>query len=67
MTTASSLPRPAWMLAGLLVLATPGSSAGSGIPVHDSTNLAQIVATVAALVDIYTRQDLELDAANREW
>ena len=65
MTITSYLLRPAWMLAGLLVLATPGSATGGGIPVHDSTNLAQIVATVAALVDIYTRQDLELDAANR--
>ena len=65
MTTASYLSPPALLLAGLLVLAAPGSSAGGGIPVHDSTNLAQIAATVAALVDIYTRQDLELDAANR--
>ncbi len=55
----------AWALAGVLVAITPRATLAGGIPVHDSTNLAQIAATVAALADIYVRQNEELTEARR--
>ena len=53
-------------LLALLPAAGPSPAAAQGgIPVHDSTNLAQITATTAALADIYARQNEELAEARR--
>ena len=65
MTAVRSLV-PNLALAGvLLATACPRPAAAAGIPVHDSTNLAQIAATVTALLDIYRRQNEELAEALR--
>ena len=55
---------PAGLLV-LILLGVPRAVPAAGIPVHDSTNLAQIAATVTALLDIYARQSEELTEARR--
>ncbi len=66
MTASTGLSHvPALVLTGVLLTAAPPPAAAQGIPVHDSTNLAQIAATVAALLDIYGRQNEELIEARR--
>ena len=66
MTASTGLSHvPALVLTGVLLTAVPPPAAAQGIPVHDSTNLAQIAATVAALLDIYGRQNEELIEARR--
>ena len=52
-------------LAGLLLVAASAPAAAQGIPVQDNLSRAQIVATVAALADIYVRQNDELTEARR--
>ncbi len=52
-------------LAGVLLAAASAPAAAQGIPVQDNLSRAQIVATVAALADIYVRQNDELTEARR--
>ena len=56
---------PALVLTGLLLATAPAPAAAQGIPVQDNLSRAQIVATVAALADIYVRQNDELTEARR--
>ena len=66
MTHAVRLPLRALALAGLLLAAAPSPpAAAQGIPVTDSSAIAQIILTLTELQNIYGRQDLELDEALR--
>ena len=56
---------PALVRTGLLLATAPAPAAAQGIPVQDNLSRAQIVATVAALADIYVRQNDELTEARR--
>lgn len=49
----------------LLTAALPATAAAQGIPVIDSSAIAQIVLTLTQLQEIYGRQDLELTEALR--
>ena len=65
MTTVLHPSLRASALAGVLLAAASAPAAAQGIPVQDNLSRAQIVATVAALADIYVRQNDELTEARR--
>lgn len=66
MTPPLRLSLPILALMGLLLTAAiPSPAAAQGIPVIDSSAIAQIVLTLTELQNIYGRQDLELTEALR--
>jgi len=52
-------------LAAVLFFPLPRASHAQGIPVNDSAAIAQLVAQITSLTNIYTRQNLELQRATR--